>query len=38
MSIYDDAIVADLSGGLGNQLFIFAAAYAQAWYFDLDAR
>ena len=30
MSIYDDAIVADLRGGLGNQLFIFAAAYAQA--------
>lgn len=30
MSIYDDAIVADLKGGLGNQLFIFAAAYAQA--------
>jgi len=30
MSIYDDAIVADLSGGLGNQLFVFAAAYAQA--------
>jgi len=30
MSIYNDAIVADLRGGLGNQLFIFAAAYAQA--------
>jgi hypothetical protein len=30
MSIYDDAIVADLTGGLGNQLFVFAAAYAQA--------
>jgi hypothetical protein len=30
MSTYDDAIVAHLSGGLGNQLFIFAAAYAQA--------
>jgi hypothetical protein len=30
MSIYEDAIIADLSGGLGNQLFIFAAAYAQA--------
>lgn len=30
MSRYDDAIVADLKGGLGNQLFIFAAGYAQA--------
>lgn len=30
MSIYDDAIVADLRGGLGNQLFIFAAGYTQA--------
>lgn len=34
MSNYDDAIVADLSGGLGNQLFIFAAAYAQAQRLD----
>ena len=34
MSTYDDAIVADLSGGLGNQLFIFAAAYAQAQRLD----
>ncbi len=30
MSTYDDAIVADLRGGLGNQLFIFAAGYTQA--------
>ena len=34
MSTYDDAIVANLSGGLGNQLFIFAAAYAQAQRLD----
>jgi len=34
MSTYDDAVVADLSGGLGNQLFIFAAAYAQAKRLD----
>ena len=34
MSTYDDAIVADLRGGLGNQLFIFAAAYAQAQRLD----
>ena len=30
MSKCDDAIVVDLKGGLGNQLFIFAAGYAQA--------
>lgn len=34
MSTYDDAIVANLSGGLGNQLFIFAAAYTQAQRLD----
>lgn len=34
MSTYDDALVANLSGGLGNQLFIFAAAYAQAQRLD----
>lgn len=34
MSTYSETIVADLSGGLGNQLFIFAAAYAQAKRLD----